>query len=151
MFHAGRAWVSPFDENSKALTTGSTEDHGGKSVSHDCQRLGEKCFSGATFPQRLEAASDSVLVAARVEEVAEKLLTEAVSMPQRLKPDSKQSLSRSAEALRHPKAGTSQSFSATSGTRALPDFFFVGDEPLSTQKRLAKCEFSAGNKKGRGG
>jgi hypothetical protein len=48
------------------------------------------------------------------EEVVEKLLPKPSAWPQRLKPDSKRSLYRSAEALRHPKAGASQSFSATS-------------------------------------
>jgi hypothetical protein len=56
-----------------------------------------------------------------VEEVAEKVFAGRRVRPQWLKPHAKQSPYRSAEALRHPKAGTELSFSATSGTRALPE------------------------------
>jgi hypothetical protein len=46
------------------------------------------------------------------EEAAEELIPGQTVLPQRLKPDSKQSSYRSAEALRHPKPSAKWSFSA---------------------------------------
>jgi len=49
---------------------------------------------------------------ARLKEAAEKLVRDQTVSPQRLKPDSKQSSYRSAQALRHPKSSAKLSFSA---------------------------------------
>jgi hypothetical protein len=46
------------------------------------------------------------------EEAAEKLIPDQTVLPQRLKPESKQSSYRSAEALRHPKSSAKLRFSA---------------------------------------
>jgi hypothetical protein len=43
-----------------------------------------------------------------------------IAVPQRLKPDSKQSLYRSAEALRHPKSRAMASFSASPDVVPIP-------------------------------
>ena len=57
------------------------------------------------------------------EEVAEKVLRGRRVRPQRLKAQSKQSLYRSAEALRHPKSRAAASFSAISEVVPFPKPF----------------------------
>jgi hypothetical protein len=52
-----------------------------------------------------------------------------IVVPQRLKPDAKQSLYRSAEALRHPKARSSQSFSAAPEAVPFQSRFKLHDHP----------------------
>jgi hypothetical protein len=56
------------------------------------------------------AAVDLALLAARLEEAAEKIIQLLSVRPQRLKAQSKSSPYRSAEALRHPKAGQTEFF-----------------------------------------
>ena len=63
------------------------------------------------IPQGLKPASLLVL-GGTAEQAAEKLIPDQTVLPQRLKPDSKQSSYRSAEALRHPKSSAKLSFSA---------------------------------------
>jgi len=62
-------------------------------------------------PQGLKPAS-LLALSGTAEEAAEKVVRDQTVSPQRLKPDSKQSSYRSAEALRHPKSTAKLSFSA---------------------------------------
>jgi hypothetical protein len=62
-----------------------------------------------------------------------------LKFPQRLKPRPKQSVYRSAEALRHPKAETKSSFSATS--KAALEFVAVAAQlkAVPFQSKLTDC------------
>ncbi|MGO9403094.1 MAG: DNA polymerase Y family protein [Terriglobales bacterium] len=101
-----------------------------------------RAFSGPC-PSALRILRPPRVIRVEVKPTAEKVVSKQGPCPQRLKPNSQQCAYRSAEALRHPKASSTLSFSASSETGPCPktcanQSFSAGCEDGPCQKTISQ-------------